>query len=288
MTERLHLVYKKELHPFHLVNHSTWPIMVSLMLFNCIISFIYQINFYKIPTVKIIGLYFFNEVYITLFYFNCLVLVLVISRWFTDIVVEATYEGNHTILVQKGILSGMVLFIISEIMFFFSFFWAFFHNALSPSIFIGSVWPPAFFQEIDALSVPLLNTILLLMSGVTITYSHQAVLVRNKKLAIDGLVWTLIYGFCFLFLQFLEYRYSYFSINDGIYGSVFYILTGFHGLHVIIGCIFLSVALWRLVEHHFTSTHHLGYEVGILYWHMVDIVWLFLFIFVYLWGGSYF
>jgi cytochrome c oxidase subunit 3 len=138
------------------------------------------------------------------------------------------------------------------------------------------------------LGIPLLNTILLLMSGVTITYSHQAILSRNMYLSIDGLVWTLIFGFIFIGLQLFEYRYSFFSINDGVYGSVFFILTGFHGLHVIIGCCFLCVSLYRLLNYHFTSEHHVGYEVGILYWHMVDVVWLFLFIFVYLWGGGYF
>jgi cytochrome c oxidase subunit 3 len=207
-------------------------------------------------------------------------------RWFRDIIIEATFEGRHTIAVQKGITLGFLLFLVSEIMFFFSFFWAFFSNALSPSIFIGGVWPPLYFKQIDVLGLPLLNTMLLLMSGVTITYSHRALLTRNKHLATDGLIWTLIFGFAFILCQLYEYRFSYFSINDGIYGSVFYILTGFHGLHVIIGCCFLSVALARLIHFHFTSTHHVGYEISVLYWHMVDIVWLFLFLFVYLWGSG--
>jgi len=124
------------------------------------------------------------------------------------------------------------------------------------------------------------------MSGVTVTYSHRALLVRNKNLATDGLIWTLIFGVAFILSQLSEYNYSHFSMNDGIYGSVFYILTGFHGLHVIIGCTFLAVALYRLVNFHFTDTHHVGYEVSVLYWHMVDIVWLFLFLFVYLWGSG--
>jgi len=138
------------------------------------------------------------------------------------------------------------------------------------------------------LGLPLLNTVLLLMSGVTITYSHRALLTLNKNLSTDGLIWTLIFGFSFILCQLHEYRYSYFSINDGIYGSVFYILTGFHGLHVIIGCCFLSIALYRLINFHFTSTHHVGYEVSVLYWHMVDVVWLFLFLFVYLWGSGFY
>jgi len=209
-TKGFQLIYKKNIHPFHMVTPSIWPLMVAIMLFNCVLSFIHQINFFKVPTVRILGLFYIEEINITLFYFNFFILILLFFRWFNDIIIEATYEGNHTLAVQKGIFCGMVLFIVSEIMFFFSFFWAFFHNALSPSIFIGAVWPPLFFREIDALSVPLLNTILLLMSGVTITYSHQAMLCRNRRLAIDGLLWTLIYGLLFLCLQFLEYRYSFF------------------------------------------------------------------------------
>jgi len=124
------------------------------------------------------------------------------------------------------------------------------------------------------------------MSGVTVTYSHRALLTGNKRVSTDGLIWTLVFGVSFILCQLYEYRYSFFSMNDGIYGSVFYILTGFHGLHVIIGCCFLVTALYRLIHSHFTITHHVGYETSVLYWHMVDIVWLFLFIFVYIWGSG--
>jgi len=282
------LFFKKNLHPFHLVNTSTWPLLVALMLFNCVISLVHLINYFKPPVFDIIYSLVYDITSVNLFTLNCFIFFLILWRWFNDVIIESTYEGNHTLKVQYGIYSGMILFILSEIMFFFSFFWAFFHNSLSPSIAVGAIWPPAYFQEIDALSLPLLNTILLLMSGVTITYSHQAMLTKNRELSLDGLIWTLIFGFSFLCLQLFEYKYALFSLNDGIYGSVFFILTGFHGLHVIIGCIFLGVSLIRLTCHQFNSNHHVGYEVGIIYWHMVDVVWLFLFIFVYLWGGRFF
>jgi len=129
-----------------------------------------------------------NFMFVYSFYINFCILIFLIIRWFRDIIIEATFEGRHTLFVQKGITLGFLLFLVSEIMFFFSFFWAFFSNALSPSIFIGGVWPPLYFKQIDVLGLPLLNTVLLLMSGVTITYSHRALLTRNKHLATDGLI----------------------------------------------------------------------------------------------------
>jgi len=272
-------IFKKNIHPFHMVTKSIWPFLISITFLNIIISLMPLLNVAE-------GSHLFKFFKFHGIYMNIAILVFLIGRWFRDIILEATFEGRHTTAVQGGLILGFLLFLISEIMFFFSFFWAFFHNALSPSIFIGSIWPPLYFKQIDVLGLPLLNTVLLLMSGITITYSHRALLTRNKSLATDGLIWTLFFGILFIICQLHEYRYSYFSMNDGIYGSIFYILTGFHGLHVIIGCCFLSIALIRLINFHFTSTHHVGYEISVLYWHMVDIVWLFLFIFVYLWGNG--
>jgi len=199
--------YKKYSHPFHLVTNSSWPFFLAFILFNSFLSFILKLNL-------------FTD--LLLFYINCLIFLLILCRWFRDIIVESTYDGYHTIAVQKGLYYGFILFIISEIMFFFSFFWTFFHNALSPSIFIGSIWPPMYFNYIDSLGLPLLNTCLLLMSGVTITYSHHALLVRHHYISIDGLFWTLIFGSSFLGCQLYEYCLSSFSINDGIYGSIFF------------------------------------------------------------------
>jgi len=208
--------------------------------------------------------------------------IFLLIKWFSDIIREATYEGHHTSYVQLGIYYGVILFIVSEIMFFFSFFWAFFHISLSPNIYIGMIWPPEYINLLDCYSLPLWNTIILLSSGVTVTYAHKACIAGARIVALDGLFWTILYGGIFTIIQGYEYCFTDYSINDGIFGSLFFILTGFHGLHVIIGTIFLTVCLWRLIEYHFTRQHHVGLEAAILYWHMVDAIWLFLFVCLYL------
>jgi heme/copper-type cytochrome/quinol oxidase subunit 3 len=149
-------------------------------------------------------------------------------------------------------------------------------------MYLGLIWPPEFINTLDPFSLPLWNTIILLASGVTVTYSHRGILAGSRYTSLDGLYWTVTYGFLFSFIQGYEYCYSNYSINDGVFGSLFFLLTGFHGLHVLIGAIFLTVCLIRLILYHFTKQHHIGLELGILYWHMVDAIWLFLFICVYL------
>lgn len=158
-------------------------------------------------------------------------LFLYMFRWFADIVIESTYEGHHTFKVQQGIRLGMCLFIVSEIMFFFSFFWAFFHCSLSPAIAIGFIWPPLGIITLDPFSLPLLNTIILLSSGVTITCAHRAIIVGERNATTNGLISTIFYGIVFTFIQIYEYNVAPFSINDGIWGSLFFMLTGFHGFH---------------------------------------------------------
>ena len=180
----------------------------------------------------------------------------------------------------------MVLFIVSEVMFFFGFFWAFFHSALAPVPEIGSVWPPLGIQTIDAWGLPLFNTSLLLTSGVTITWAHHAIVCGNRTNALKGLLCTIILAVIFTIIQFVEYLEAPFTISDSIYGSTFYLATGFHGLHVVIGTIFLIVTTLRLINHHFTKEHHFGFEAAAWYWHFVDVVWLFLFVVIYWWGGQ--
>jgi len=267
-------------HPFHLVNPSMWPIMSGLALYNFLLIIIGYLNFYSLSSVTFDFVSFQWKIWSPIFYFSIFIFLLV--KWFLDIIREATFEGHHTILVQKGIYYGVLLFIISEIMFFFSFFWAFFHISLSPNLYIGAVWPPQNITLLDCYSLPLLNTIILLSSGVTVTYAHKACLAGDRVTTIDGLLWTIGYGCLFTFIQGYEYCFSGFSMNDGIYGSLFFLLTGFHGLHVMIGTIFLTCCLYRQIEYHFTRQHHLGLEAAILYWHMVDAIWLFLFVCLYL------
>jgi len=206
--------------------------------------------------------------------------------WWRDIVREATYEGQHTNQVQIGLRSGMVLFILSEVMFFFGFFWAFFHSALAPVPEIGSLWPPLGITTIDAWGIPLLNTILLLSSGATVTWAHHAIVCGDGINAERALYITLILALFFTSLQGLEYLEATFTISDSVYGSTFFLATGFHGLHVIIGTIFLMVGTVRLRNHHFTKQHHFGFEAAAWYWHFVDVVWLFLFVVIYWWGGK--
>jgi cytochrome c oxidase subunit 3 len=207
------------------------------------------------------------------------------SLWFRDIISEGTYMGNHTLAVQRGINMGISLFIVSEALFFLAIFWTYFHGALSPTVELGSQWPPIGVEAINAFELPLLNTFLLLASGVTITYSHHSLIKGNRNAALYGAWLTVILAGIFTAFQAVEYSVSSFTLSDGVFGSCFYFGTGFHGIHVIIGTIFLLVGLWRLFEYHLTENHHLGLEGGILYWHFVDVVWLFLFISVYYWGS---
>jgi len=207
-------------------------------------------------------------------------------RWFADIVVESTFEGHHTQKVQQGIRFGMCLFIASEVMFFFSFFWAFFHCSFAPALNIGCVWPPLGLVTLDPWGLPLWNTVILLSSGVTITCAHRAILAGERNATNKGLLATIIYGVVFTFVQAYEYNVAPFSINDSVYGSLFYMLTGFHGFHVLVGTLFLIVCFHRQINYHFTRVQHVGLECGIWYWHFVDVVWLFLFVVVYIWGGK--
>ena len=205
--------------------------------------------------------------------------------WWRDVIREATFEERHTKAVQKGIRLGMLLFIISEIMFFFGFFWAFFHAALAPTVELGSVWPPVGIYAFNPWGVPLFNTLILLLSGATITWVHHSILVSNRIEIFLGFIFTLVLAVAFTSLQVMEYLEASFNISDSVYGSTFYMATGFHGFHVIVGTIFIAVAFWREYHYQFSSELHFGFEASAWYWHFVDVVWLFLFITIYWWGS---
>lgn len=178
-------------------------------------------------------------------------------------------------------------------MFFFSFFWAYFYCSISPNIFIGCVWPPKGIIPINPWTLPFLNTIILISSGVFLTWAHRAITSDgdwyvSHKLRLEviiALFFTIILGVIFTLCQYYEYVHATFTIADSIYGSIFYIITGFHGLHVIIGTIFLIVCFFRHLFYHFTIDHHVGFEAAIWYWHFVDVVWLFIFVSIYWWGS---
>lgn len=190
----------------------------------------------------------------------------VVSCWWRDVIRESTYEGHHTKIVQLGLRYGVVLFIISEVLFFVAFFWAFFHSSLSPTCEIGTVWPPQGIQVLNPWHIPLLNTLILLLSGCSVTWSHHALLHGYRKEGLMGLMVTILLASIFTSLQVLEYVSAHFNISDGIYGSTFYLATGFHGFHVILGTLFLGVCLRRLWNHHFTTSHHFGFEAAAWYW----------------------
>jgi len=258
-------------HPFHMVSPSPWPLLTSMSLLTLTTSGALSMHIFEN-----IGVLFFTSLFLVIYS---------MSLWFRDVIVESTYQGHHTLAVQKGINIGVALFIISEIFFFLAIFWAFFHSGISPDIEIGSQWPPLGIQAINPFELPLLNTIILLSSGVTVTYAHHSLIEGNRSGTLYGLLYTIILACIFTAFQGIEYTVSSFTISDGVFGSCFYFGTGFHGLHVIIGTIFLLVGLWRALAYHLTDNHHLGLEAGILYWHFVDVVWLFLYIFIYYWGS---
>jgi len=213
-------------------------------------------------------------------------LIISMCIWFRDIVREATFQGMHTVQVQNGLRLGVLLFITSEVLFFFSFFWAFFHSSLVPTIEIGSVYPPLGILPLNAFEIPLLNTVILLSSGVSVTWAHHSIIAGQRTQAIQALIITILLGIFFTSLQYMEYVEAAFTIADSVYGSIFYMATGFHGLHVIVGTILLCVSLLRVINYHFTREHHFGFESAAWYWHFVDVVWLFLFVSIYWWGNS--
>lgn len=264
--------YLKTKHSFHLVDPSPWPLVASLgALMMTTGGVLYMHKFYGGGQLLLTGFF---------------IILYVMYTWWRDIVREATYEEQHTFAVQRGLRLGMILFIVSEIMFFFAFFWAFFHSSLAPTFAIGGVWPPQAIETIQTSGIPLTNTFFLLSSGATVTWAHHAIIVRAKKQALVGLILTLILAILFTGLQALEYYEAPFNISDSVYGSCFYMATGFHGFHVFVGTISLLVSFIRIIFNHFTNTHHFGFESAAWYWHFVDVVWLFLFITVYWWGGN--
>lgn len=255
-------------HPYHLVNVSPWPLVGALgtiTLVSGIVSWFHLFN-------------------INIFYIGILIVILTIFQWWRDIIRERTFQGFHSLPVSNGIRWGIILFITSEVLFFVSFFWAFFHRSLSPTIEIGVNWPPKGIIPFNPFQIPLLNTVILISSGVSITWAHHALLSSNYTKTVQGLACTITLGLYFTVLQAIEYWEAPFSIADSVYGRAFFIATGFHGLHVIIGTTFILIILVRQITNHFSNSHHFGFEAAAWYWHFVDVVWLFLYVSIYWWG----
>nr|BAO52384.1 cytochrome c oxidase subunit III [Megacopta cribraria] len=256
-------------HPFHLVDYSPWPLTGAIGAMTSTSGMV--LWFHK------------NEMY--LLWMGTAILLLTMYQWWRDIVRESTFQGKHTIKVINGLKMGMILFIISEVFFFISFFWGFFHSSLSPTVELGMTWPPKGIKTFNPMEMPLTNTMILLCSGITVTWAHHSMMESKFSQVKISLIMTVILGVYFTTLQAFEYLESSFCISDSIYGASFFMATGFHGIHVIIGTTFLLVCLMRHLKFHFTSAHHVGFEAAAWYWHFVDVVWLFLYISIYWWGS---
>jgi len=259
-----------QFHFFHIISPRPWPLIVGIFAINSLASVIFIIINH-------------NNFILLL---NTLLLIITVTRWWKDISKERSFQGYHSTQVISGLRAGILLFIISEILFFASFFWIFFHRRLAPTIEIGNIWPPLGIQAINPFQIPLLNTVILLSSGITVTWAHHSIIKNKIKITHNRLLLTIILGAYFTILQGWEYWDASFTFSDSIFGSSFFIATGFHGLHVIIGTIFLWVSFERFKSGLLSQTHHLGFEISIWYWHFVDVVWLFLYSFLYWW--SYF
>jgi len=258
-------------HGFHLVDPSPWPILASVGLLGF--------------TTGLVGWFHGFNYSGLLALFSFFTLIFVATVWWRDILRESVFQGHHTNCVQYGLMLGMLLFILSELMLFAGVFWAFSHASLAPTIDIGAIWPPRGIEVLDPFAVPFLNTLILLTSGASITWAHYELLASETKQTQTALAVTIALALVFTVLQAYEYLTASFTISDSVYGSCFYLLTGLHGAHVIVGTLFLIVMLVRAKLSQLRPDHHLGFEVASLYWHFVDVVWLMVFTVVYYWGS---
>ena len=264
-------------HPYHIVRPSIWPfvacISAGIMAMGAVL-FMHDAQWgdfsfgYKGLAIGLAGV------------------LAVMFFWWKDIIFETTTEKIHNPVTEVGMRYGMSLFIASEMMFFVAFFWAFFSGAFFPTEAIGYVWPPSNIHIVNPFELPLMMTLILLLSGCTVTWAHHAVLEGDKKSLTMGLGLSVLLGTIFLCFQVYEYTHLNFGFADSIYSSAFYMATGFHGFHVLVGTIFLFVCWIRAHKGHFTADRHFGFEAAAWYWHFVDVVWLFLFIAVYWWGNT--
>ena len=261
-------------HDFHILNPSPWPILMSaaaLILAVGAVGWMHKLAWgmpvFFLGLASVIAMFFY---------------------WWASVVNEAT-TGDHTPVVQLHHRYGMILFIASEVMFFVAWFWAYFNAALFPSAHegMGGVWPPSGIEVLDPFVFPLINTVILLLSGTTVTWAHHALIHGDREGLKQGLWLTIILGLIFSGVQAFEYHHAEFGIDSNIFGAIFYMATGFHGFHVVVGTIFLIVCLARTYKGHFTAQQHFGFEAAAWYWHFVDVVWLFLFISIYVWGSQF-
>ena len=268
-------------HDYHLVDPSPWPIVGAVSAFVLAVGAITWMHHSFAAAPLVFGA-------------GALGVLYTMVGWWRDVMNEAEHLGDHTRVVQISHRYGMILFIASEVMFFVAWFWAYFNTALFPNDMhqivrtelLGQAWPPKGIETFDPWHLPLLNTLILLTSGTTVTWAHHALLENDRNGIKQGLWLTIALGAAFTCVQAYEYSHAAFNFKGNIYGATFFMATGFHGAHVLIGTIFLSVCLARVYAGHFNPKQHLGFEFAAWYWHFVDVVWLFLFACIYVWGAG--
>ncbi len=281
--------HAKPNHDYHIIDPSPWPFIGSMGALIMAIGGVAWMQYLKGGSLNLFGLQMATP---WIFFIGLALVLYTMFGWWSDTVKEA-HEGHHTRVVSIHLRYGMIMFIASEVMFFVAWFWAFFDASLfsgeaiqaSRVAFTGGVWPPKGIEVLDPLHLPLYNTIILLLSGTTVTWAHHALLHGDRKGLINGLILTVVLGVIFSTVQAYEYAHAPFAFKDSIYGATFFMATGFHGFHVLIGTIFLAVCLFRALAGHFTPTQHFGFEAAAWYWHFVDVVWLFLFACIYVWAS---
>jgi len=261
--------------PYHLVDPSIWPLTGAVSAGLTVVGVVQAAHFS-------------TYIYLIL---GLLGVVSTMFLWWRDVLKESRTPGMHSAIVRLGLRYGMMLFIASEVMFFVGFFWAYFHFALYPTEHVlgtaTPAWPPTGITTLDPFGLPILNTMMLLLSGCTVTWAHHSLIEGDRKGLIQGLACTVILGLLFTTCQAIEYSDAPFKFDGGgIYPAIFFLATGFHGFHVIVGTIFLAVCFFRAEAGQFTPERHFGFEAAAWYWHFVDVVWLFLFVAIYVAGQS--
>lgn len=254
--------------PFLAVQTSFWPFLVSLRLFTLTSNIVIWFRF-KVSVMNVVFAIFITTV--------------IAFLWWKDFSRERII-GYHTHKLEFRLRIRILLFILSEVCFFFSFFWAFYDASIAPTIDIGIMWPPKGIMPLSVYSVPLLNTVILLTRGITVTWAHHALINNFYNKSLYGLIVTVLLGAYFIVIQWVEYNEASFSMADGVYGSTFFMATGFHGIHVSIGALFLLYVAVNVFQGKLLYNHHFRFEAAAWYWHFVDVVWLFLFLSVYWWG----
>jgi cytochrome c oxidase subunit III len=277
-------------HDYHIVDPSPWPLIGSI---GALLMGIGGVGYMRWLADSPFSIGQLNLATPWPFYIGLVIVLYTMFAWWTDTIKESR-TGHHTRVVSLHLRYGMILFIASEVMFFVAWFWAFFDASLyadeasqvARTQFTGGEWPPEGTEVLDPWHLPLFNTIILLLSGTTVTWAHHALLHDDRKTLVGMLALTVGLGLLFSGVQAYEYLHAPFQFSDTIYGATFFMATGFHGFHVIVGTIFLFVCLLRAMAGHFTPQQHFGFEAAAWYWHFVDVVWLFLFCAIYIWGSA--